>query len=278
MRDGRVQAPLARRALRVLDNRPSGSYRVFSVIDPLGPEPRAGQFAMIAARRGWGADGDRPYLPRAFSVAMAHRLEAGVRLDFLVEDVGPGTERLASLEPGEELWTVGPLGRPFTEPEALAPRSSQAILVGGGIGVAPLALWERRLQGMDVDTVVLLGFRDRAHAGGIDLFSGEVEPATEDGHLGHKGLVTELLAPRLTDGAACVYACGPPAMLEAVRALCAERSTPCELAMESGMACGYGACFGCAVPTRAGYVRLCVDGPVLDAADLDSALVPGAGH
>jgi NAD(P)H-flavin reductase len=72
------------------------------------------------------------------------------------------------------------------------------------------------------------------------------------------------------DGAE-VYACGPPPMLEAVRAICAEQDVPAQLAMESGMACGFGACFGCVVPTREGYIRLCVDGPVLDAADLETA-------
>jgi dihydroorotate dehydrogenase electron transfer subunit len=75
-----------------------------------------------------------------------------------------------------------------------------------------------------------------------------------------------------------VYACGPPGMLEAVRRLCTERGVPAQLALESGMACGFGACFGCVVPTRDGYVRLCVDGPVLEASSLDTALVPGAGH
>jgi dihydroorotate dehydrogenase electron transfer subunit len=75
-----------------------------------------------------------------------------------------------------------------------------------------------------------------------------------------------------------VYACGPPPMLEAVRALCGERAIPAQLAMESGMACGYGACFGCVVPTKQGYIRLCVDGPVVDATELETALVPGAGH
>ena len=74
-----------------------------------------------------------------------------------------------------------------------------------------------------------------------------------------------------------MFACGPPPMLEAVRALCAERGVPAQLALESGMACGFGACFGCVVPTRDGYLRLCVDGPVLDADRLDTALVPGAG-
>ena len=69
-----------------------------------------------------------------------------------------------------------------------------------------------------------------------------------------------------------VFACGPPPMLEAVRAICAERATPAQLALESGMACGFGACFGCVVETRDGYIRLCVDGPVLDADTLESAL------
>jgi dihydroorotate dehydrogenase electron transfer subunit len=75
-----------------------------------------------------------------------------------------------------------------------------------------------------------------------------------------------------------VYACGPPAMLEAVWALTADRGVPAQLAMESGMACGFGACFGCVVPTRSGYVRLCVEGPVVEAAALETALVSGSGH
>ena len=80
------------------------------------------------------------------------------------------------------------------------------------------------------------------------------------------------------DPEAEVYACGPPPMLEAVRALCAERDVPAQLALESGMACGFGACFGCVVATRDGYIRLCVDGPVIEAARLETALTPGAGH
>jgi NAD(P)H-flavin reductase len=75
-----------------------------------------------------------------------------------------------------------------------------------------------------------------------------------------------------------VYACGPPAMLEAVRELCARRGVPAQLAVESGMACGYGACFGCVVPTRHGLIRLCLEGPVLDAALLETASAAGAGH
>jgi dihydroorotate dehydrogenase electron transfer subunit len=95
--------------------------------------------------------------------------------------------------------------------------------------------------------------------------------ATDDGSVGHAGLVTDLLAEELEhDRHVAVYACGPAPMLEAVRALCASRETPAQLALEAGMACGFGACHGCVVPARGGgYLRVCVDGPVLDASDLD---------
>ncbi|HET7510568.1 MAG TPA: hypothetical protein VFJ65_10010, partial [Solirubrobacterales bacterium] len=95
----------------------------------------------------------------------------------------------------------------------------------------------------------------------------EVRLASEDGHAGHHGYVTDLLSTLLAGddaASAVVYSCGPPAMLEAVRALCAEHGVACELAVESPMACGFGACFGCAVPkSDGGYMRLCVDGPVV---------------
>ena len=125
---------------------------------------------------------------------------------------------------------------------------------------------------------MLLGFRDAAHAPGAELIPGATV-ATDDGGVGHRGLVTELLRRELDDDEhAEVYACGPPPMLEAVRAICAERGVPAQLALESGMACGFGACFGCVVSTTDGYVRLCVDGPVIDASRLEHALTPGAGH
>jgi NAD(P)H-flavin reductase len=224
---------------------------------------------MLAAARYWAGEGQRPYLPRAISVAEAGPAAAGARLDFLVEGIGPGTDRLCELEPGEGVWATGPLGNAFAEPREVRAGAAGAILVGGGIGVAPLALLRRRFGERNVPTRVLLGFRDRAHSGGLDdLFACcEVRLASEDGHAGHRGYVTDLLAALLAGddaGSAVVYSCGPPAMLEAVRALCAGRGVACELAMESPMACGYGACFGCAVPAMGGgYLRLCVDGPVV---------------
>ena len=172
------------------------------------------------------------------------------------------------------------------------------LLVGGGVGIAPLAILQDVLSADAIaagagtasggvtaaagataadgttgagEPTVLLGFRDAARAEGAALLSG-AQVATDDGSRGHHGLVTELLADELErDPHAVVYACGPPAMLEGVRAMCELHSTPAQLALEAGMACGFGACFGCVVPRRGGgYLRVCVDGPVIDAAELDA--------
>jgi dihydroorotate dehydrogenase electron transfer subunit len=264
----RTLAPFGRRPAPVTANEAFGGYRLVSVRDGDGPRPRPGQFYMLATERGWGGDGERPYLPRAFSHARA-REDGG--LDFLLEAVGPGTARLAEVERGDRLLLVGPLGLGFEAPPA---GGGRALLVGGGIGVAPILCLSD-----EIEADVVLGFRSAEYAAAAALFDGEPVVATDDGSAGRRGLVTELLREALDAGGdPTVYACGPPPMLEAVRALCAEREVPAQLALESGMACGYGACFGCVVPTRSGYVRLCVDGPVLDAAELESALVPGAGH
>lgn len=278
----RVLAPFGRRSCTVVANEETGGYRLVSALDREGPEPRAGQFYMLATDA-WGGPGGRPYLPRAFSVAEAEAGADGIRLDFLLEVVGPGTQRLGALRLGDSLHITGPLGRPFSAVGALAPGAAGAVLVGGGIGIAPLALLRRELAGHGVPQRVLLGFRDRRHSGGLELFRcSELRTASEDGHSGHQGYVTDLLAVILQGddaGSAAVYACGPPAMLEAVRGLCAERDVPAELAMETPMACGFGACFGCAVPLKeGGYIRLCVDGPVVNAAAVETALVAGSGH
>jgi NAD(P)H-flavin reductase len=278
----RVLAPFGRRACDVVSNEATGGYLIVTALDREGPEPKAGQFYMLATDE-WGGPGGRPYLPRAFSVATAVPGRDGVLLGFLLEAVGPGTERLAALEPGQRLHVTGPLGQPFAALGELAPDAAGAILVGGGIGIAPLALLRRELSKRGVPQRVLLGFRDQAHSGGMELFQcEEIRTASEDGHTGHQGYVTDLLAVMLEgDDAdtAAVYACGPPGMLEAVRALCAEREVPAELAMETPMACGFGSCFGCAVPVRGGgYIRLCVDGPVVNAERIETALVAGSGH
>jgi dihydroorotate dehydrogenase (NAD+) catalytic subunit len=242
---------------------------VFSLRDEEGREPDPGQFYMVATEDRWQQRGGRPFLPRALSVADALPEGGAVRLDFLIEAVGPGTERLCALEPGERVWVNGPLGNAFSEPRRLVPGAAGAVLVGGGIGIAPLALLRRRLSERGVPAQILLGFRDREHSGGIDdLFSNcQLGLASDDGHLGERGQVTDLLAAMLEGDdatSAAVYACGPPAMLEAVADLCLARGVASELAMESPMGCGFGACFGCAVPKQGGgYLRLCVDGPIV---------------
>ncbi|HEU5253855.1 MAG TPA: dihydroorotate dehydrogenase [Solirubrobacterales bacterium] len=276
-----MTAPFGRRLCEVAENKVSGGYRIFSLLDREGPTPEPGQFYMLAAEKGWGKEGGRPYLPRAISFAEAATAKKGIRLDFLVESVGPGTDRLCELEPGERVWVAGPLGNSFSTPKEVNPDAAGAILVGGGIGIAPMAIWRRHLVEKGIPLRVLLGFRNEAHSGGLnELFcSGgnlcpDVRLASEDGHAGHKGYVTDLLATMLAgdDAAtAVVYSCGPPAMLNAVRALCEAHGVSYQLADETPMACGFGACFGCAVPKPGGgYLRLCVDGPILGS-------LPGGG-
>lgn len=245
------------RTLGVAQRRQVGAYTLLAVHDD-APAPRPGQFAMLAAADGWGGGEDeRPFLPRAVSVC-GH--EEG-RVEYLLEAVGPGTELLCGLQAGARLRALGPLGNGFSAPR----EGEHAVLVGGGIGVAPLVLLERRLSA----ATVLLGFRDAPRAAAAGLFTAP-RVATDDGSVGAHGSVLALLEPELAAQGAKVYACGPAAMLEAVRALCDERSVACELALESPMACGYGACWGCVVPLSDGsYARLCFDGPVIDAARLD---------
>ncbi len=287
-------APTRRRLLEVTANERLGAYTVLKVADPDGPPPCPGQFTMLAAARRWGGGADeRPYLARAFSVARWARGEA----HYLLEDVGPGTKRLCELVAGEGLWALGPLGRGFSAPV----ERRRALLVGGGVGIAPLAILQDALGGAPCcpsfttglqpsnaatpaqsaaptpsstatrtsAATVLLGFRDSARAAGASLL-GAARVASDDGSVGHAGLVTDLLAAELErDDHAVVYACGPSAMLEAVRALCERTAVPAQLALEAGMACGFGACYGCVVPARDGsYLRVCLDGPVIEAAAL----------
>ncbi len=255
----RRTAPFGRRLLTVTGMDELGAYRVLRVADG-GPTPQPGQFAMLAAAEAWGAgDDERPFLPRAFSLARW----AGGEASYLLEDVGPGTHRLCELRVGDGLWTLGPLGVGFTAPAD----GRRAILLGGGVGIAPLAILQ---DALGETATVLLGFRDALRAVGAALLSG-ARVATDDGSVGHHGLVIDLLAAELDrDAHATVYACGPAPMLEVTRALCAARGVPAQLALESGMACGFGACFGCVVPIRGGgYARVCVEGPVFDAARLE---------
>ncbi len=226
---------------------------ILRTVDPLA-QARPGQFYMLAAAERWGGgEGERPFLARAVSVMRAQ--EDGV-VEFLLEDVGPGTKRLCELQAGEELTLVGPLGNGFS---ACGPGT---LLVGGGIGIAPLLAVQDAWGGL-----ALLGFRDAAHAEGAQLFA-EAVVATDDGSVGHSGFVTDLLDRELERAPRPICACGPPALLGAVRDRARRHQVPAELALEAPMACGFGACYGCVVATVDGYKRVCVDGPVFEAAVL----------
>lgn len=267
----RPLAPLGRRVAEISAADQYGPYTVLSALDTNGPTPHAGQFYMLQTEIGWGGgDGGRPYLPRALSYARVSPSDDGLILEFLLEAVGPGTDRLADTRAGERLLIAGPFGNGFEV------AGEHSLLVAGGVGLAPIVALSDQLESCRA----FVGMRSASHAAVLDRYfdDGFAALTTEDGTAGARGYITELLTPALAEPGARVFACGPPAMLEAVRALCEEHEIPSQLAMESGMACGFGACFGCVVPTKHGYVRLCVDGPVLDGRDVETALVPGAGH
>jgi dihydroorotate dehydrogenase electron transfer subunit len=214
-----------------------GAYTLL-VLRREGRDPGVpGQFFMLQALPEPAA----AYLPRALSAAWADANE----IAFLLDVRGPGT---AALVGAAAVSVTGPLGRGF-------PRSTgPAILVGGGIGAAILPWLVRTLPG---PVTTLLGFREQAHAVCAALVDPDATVVLEPTY------VTEPLA-RLLPSKRTVYACGPDPMLRAVAALCAEHDTRCLLAMEAPMACGFGACYGCAVELDGEWKRLCVEGPVVD--------------
>jgi dihydroorotate dehydrogenase electron transfer subunit len=218
-------------ALSVTANEPVGPYRLLRV-ERGGLEPGIpGQFFMLEA--------PGRLLPRPMSLCVASPGELG----FLLEAIGPGTRALAALETDERIRVSGPLGNGYRLDVA------RPLLVGGGIGIAPLPYLSERLGGPPA----LLGFRSERHAEAAALVPRAevvVEPT----------FVTEPLAALAA--AHDVLACGPEPMLEAVRVL-APRA---QLAWEAPMACGYGACYGCSVEIDGVLKRLCVEGPVLEAA------------
>ena len=219
---------MRRERLSVVANEQVGPYTLLRVrrggIDPGVP----GQFFMLEA--------PGRLLPRPMSLCLAPPRE----LAFLIDATGPGTRALCSLGAGEELHVLGPLGNGFDL------GVEHPVLVGGGIGIAPLPYLSERLG----HPPAVLGFRSERHAEAAALVPNArvcIEPT----------LVTELIPAALD-----VLACGPEPMLEAVRAI----APNAQVAWEAPMACGYGACYGCAVEIDVVLERLCVEGPVLCAA------------
>jgi NAD(P)H-flavin reductase len=219
---------MRRERLSVVANEDVGPYTLLRV-ERGGLEPgRPGQFFMVEA--------PGRLLPRPMSLCLAPPRE----LAFLIDGIGPGTEALCAAEPGEQVHVFGPLGNGFRLD------AERPLLVGGGIGIAPLPFLSEALG----RPPAVLGFRSDWHAQAAELVPNAqacIEPT----------LVTELIPAGMD-----VLACGPEPMLEAVRAL----APTAQLAWEAPMACGYGACYGCAVEIDGELKRLCIEGPVLCAA------------
>lgn len=180
----------------------------------------------------------------------------GSHLTLLVKEAGEGTRELVRLPEGTELDVLTGLGNGFDyAPETVGPRP---VLAGGGIGAAPLYGLAKRMTAAGQTPTVLLGFRSREDAIYIEEFSAlgcPVRLATEDGSLGERGFITDLL-PR----DAYVLACGPTPMLRAVHSH--PHTAGGQFSFEARMACGFGACVGCAIQTKNGPRRVCKDGPV----------------
>jgi dihydroorotate dehydrogenase electron transfer subunit len=217
-----------RERLRIVANEQVGPYTLLRVARGEIDPGVPGQFFMLEA--------PGRLLPRPMSLCLAPAGELG----FLIDPIGPGTRALCALGHGDAVQVLGPLGNGFRLD------IERPLLVGGGIGVAPFPY----LSGTLGHPPVVLGFRTDWHAQAAELIPQAqtvVEPT----------LVTELIPPGMD-----VLACGPEPMLRAVR----ELQPAAQLAWEAPMACGYGACYGCAVEIDGRLKRLCVDGPVLSAA------------
>jgi dihydroorotate dehydrogenase electron transfer subunit len=230
------------------------------LVPKITSECEPGQFVHIRI-----GNENEPLLRRPLSLYDANR-KTGI-ISLLYKVVGKGTRLLTRLEAGDYLNIMGPLGTGFTLPD----KPSRVILVGGGLGIAPLVYLARRLKALECKVTVLYGVENKeqlAAAERLTSFEAACLPATIDGSAGYKGLVTGLLQDELK---ACnfdfIYTCGPePMMAEAAR-LAKEHSLPGEVSLEEAMACGIGACLGCARKLKdksEGYVKVCKDGPVFN--------------
>ena len=249
----------------VLSLRKIGAYYAMTVVAPgVAEVAKPGQFVTFAV----GGPDTAMLMRRAFSIHQIHQrgvYGGTVEVVFSVE--GRGTAWLARREPHERIDIVGPLGRPF----ALPREPATCVLVGGGYGTAPLFPLADALRGRGcrVDFVIGAAKEERLF-GALDAkrISATLTVTTDDGSVGHRGRVSDVLPDVLASSKAdVVYACGPMAMLRAVANIADAAGIPCQVAVEELMGCGIGVCMTCVLPvigddgvTR--MVRSCVDGPV----------------
>jgi dihydroorotate dehydrogenase electron transfer subunit len=274
---------MIRTQCEVLSVKRAGAYWALTLVAPdIAELARPGQFIEIAP-----PPGREFLLRRPFSIHQASRRGgwAGT-LEIAFDISGPGTEWLTQARPHDILDVIGPLGRAFSHPQGV----DHCLLVGGGYGAAPLFFLAEELRTQGKQVSMILGARD--HERVFKPIEGKrlaslMLITTEDGSMGERGRVTDVLGQVATKTATqVVYACGPNAMLRAVAAFCLEQGIPCQVAVEELMACGIGVCWTCAVPVLAldgrGWwnVRACTEGPVFNAARVwwDRWLGPLAGE
>ena len=263
------------------DNRPAtgrvvfqralpGEYRHLGFAVPgFAREFQPGQFVML--RSGSNCD---PLLGRAFSIYGISGAEPVVEI--LYKIMGKGTLCLAQLTPGDTLEVLGPLGNAYTIPA----EERTTVLVAGGIGVPPIAALASRISTRGSRPLrVFLGGKTSADilcAKEFEAIGAALAVTTEDGSLGVVGKITDLVEPFLRSSPPYpigVYVCGPPGLLLAIAWMTETLRIPCQVSMEASMACGFGACMGCAVEARSSgpataYKLVCQDGPVFDARTL----------
>ena len=223
------------------------------------PEMLPGQFVEVRV------DGSSTtFLRRPISINFVDRERNELWL--LVALMGDGTRRLAELKTGEKLNCVLPLGRGFSLPKSPEQRF---LLVGGGVGTAPLLLLGKEIARLGGEPTFLLGARTETDLLEIEYFNrfGRVRVTTEDGSAGERGFVTNhsMLQNEHFDQ---ICTCGPLPMMKAVAAYANRVETPCEVSLENMMACGVGACLCCVEKTTKGNVCVCTEGPVFDTKEL----------
>ena len=218
------------------------------------PDIQPGQFVQVRV-----AGSPATYLRRPISI---HDVDAKQNeITLLVQQVGEGTRHLASANKGDTINMVLPLGNGFSLPG----KGEKVLLVGGGIGIAPLYYFAKVLNGKGIRPTLLLGGKSQSDLLRLEDYQrlGETFVTTEDGSLGEKGFVTmhSVWQKQSFDK---IYVCGPKPMMKAVAKLAAEKDVCCEVSLENLMACGLGACLCCVEDTVDGHVCVCKEGPVFN--------------
>lgn len=234
----------------------SGDYFALQLSCPESlPTILPGQFAEVLV-----SNSTSTYLRRPFSIYDADY--ATNELSLLIKKVGCGTHALSKLSAGDTLNLVYPLGNSFS-----LPAGPKALLVGGGVGIAPMLLMAKLLKEKGFQPDVLIGGRTQNDIIEPEKYApfGEVFVTTDDGTMGEKGMVTQhsLFNEKVNDYAA-IYACGPDPMMKAVARVAASSNIFCQISLENTMACGIGACLCCVVETIDGNKTTCIEGPVFD--------------